>query len=569
MKTFNKRILNNKGAALVSVMIAIAFVTILSTTLLYISMNNYQMKVVNTKSKENFYDADDKMVTMTARMQNTVATTKASQIKTAVTSAIGCGAVTTTTVGGNTFEVGTASAESLAKIVFPNVNVSGSGITGSASAGNTYTVKDSNGEKYVFSSADYKSGPKLKADGTADGSIKKIEINNVEIKKLSATSAKNSVSETTFEDKIKTDMSFEYYEPVSSPSDGGVGTFSLLADSTVKVDNSDNVRLNIYGNAYMSNYNTSHMSDTYTGSDGATHILGTQPGGTALTVGNHALINILGDNFIVYGDCIIDNGGVLNIAHGSLTVFGDLKVKNGGTLLVGGSVYMSDEKVGTNYKHQYAVDGGGVVKANSATFNVTRIDPEPFKHALKLDDTDSDNDGVVKNITKKAKLNGNGAEVGFWEQVDSEQKKTAFTYDGKTYYVNFYNKCISNGSELKDSLLFVGDKGQVELQEGSINSTIISLKPFNVKQQHTVDLTCLSDGVFNYATGKNASGNYNVKGDARTKKGDGWFYAGDFFTAEANQIASAMLGGSTGGGGGSSDPVPDKVTSRFSNWKKN
>ena len=48
---------NNKGAALISVLIATAFLAITATALLMISYSNYKMKVVNLNSKNNLYES--------------------------------------------------------------------------------------------------------------------------------------------------------------------------------------------------------------------------------------------------------------------------------------------------------------------------------------------------------------------------------------------------------------------------------------------------------------------------------------------------------------------------------
>lgn len=48
----------NKGYAMVTVIIVVAFVSILATTLLYISGINFQMKSVDYHIKENFYEAE-------------------------------------------------------------------------------------------------------------------------------------------------------------------------------------------------------------------------------------------------------------------------------------------------------------------------------------------------------------------------------------------------------------------------------------------------------------------------------------------------------------------------------
>ncbi len=56
MKTI---IMNRKGSALVSVIVVIAFISILATTMLYISGTNYQLKMADNKIKVSFYDAEE------------------------------------------------------------------------------------------------------------------------------------------------------------------------------------------------------------------------------------------------------------------------------------------------------------------------------------------------------------------------------------------------------------------------------------------------------------------------------------------------------------------------------
>lgn len=49
---------NNKGAALVTVIVVIAFICVLTTLLLYLSVMNYQMKSTDYKTKVSFYGAE-------------------------------------------------------------------------------------------------------------------------------------------------------------------------------------------------------------------------------------------------------------------------------------------------------------------------------------------------------------------------------------------------------------------------------------------------------------------------------------------------------------------------------
>ncbi len=50
--------LNNKGAALISVLVVTTFVTIIATTMLYMAAMNYQQKLTDYQNKQSFYGAE-------------------------------------------------------------------------------------------------------------------------------------------------------------------------------------------------------------------------------------------------------------------------------------------------------------------------------------------------------------------------------------------------------------------------------------------------------------------------------------------------------------------------------
>ncbi|MBE5874162.1 MAG: hypothetical protein E7287_07100 [Lachnospiraceae bacterium] len=54
-----KKTLDNKGSALVTVMVVVTFVTILATLLLFVATTNYQMKQVDYGNKKNFYAGEE------------------------------------------------------------------------------------------------------------------------------------------------------------------------------------------------------------------------------------------------------------------------------------------------------------------------------------------------------------------------------------------------------------------------------------------------------------------------------------------------------------------------------
>lgn len=66
--------LNNAGSAIVTVLVVVAFITILSTVMLYISGTNYQMKVTDYRTKESFYQAETPVEELRAQLIKDVQT---------------------------------------------------------------------------------------------------------------------------------------------------------------------------------------------------------------------------------------------------------------------------------------------------------------------------------------------------------------------------------------------------------------------------------------------------------------------------------------------------------------
>lgn len=60
--------LNNEGAALLSVIVVAAFITVLATTMLYITSMNYQMKQTDYQNKKSFYKAEEALDVLRAEL---------------------------------------------------------------------------------------------------------------------------------------------------------------------------------------------------------------------------------------------------------------------------------------------------------------------------------------------------------------------------------------------------------------------------------------------------------------------------------------------------------------------
>lgn len=57
-KKCGKQKLNDRGSAIVMVIVAVAFISILATTLLYLAGTNYYRKATDLKTKESFYEGE-------------------------------------------------------------------------------------------------------------------------------------------------------------------------------------------------------------------------------------------------------------------------------------------------------------------------------------------------------------------------------------------------------------------------------------------------------------------------------------------------------------------------------
>ena len=73
MKETKYRKLNNNGAVMIAVILVISIVGILAATLFTMTMVNSQMKVVDRKSKETFYNAETALDEISAGIQEILA----------------------------------------------------------------------------------------------------------------------------------------------------------------------------------------------------------------------------------------------------------------------------------------------------------------------------------------------------------------------------------------------------------------------------------------------------------------------------------------------------------------
>lgn len=63
-----KQRVDNNGSAILTVVVVIAFITILATTMLYITSMNYQMKQTDYRNKQSFYKAEEVLDALKAEL---------------------------------------------------------------------------------------------------------------------------------------------------------------------------------------------------------------------------------------------------------------------------------------------------------------------------------------------------------------------------------------------------------------------------------------------------------------------------------------------------------------------
>lgn len=555
-----KKHFNNKGAALVSVMIAIAFLSIIATTLLSISVNNYQMKVTQNRTKANFYETEQDFNVIVAKIR---------------TEFKNC-----------------TSAEELIK----DASFLGATQVGST---NTYQYSPSKLESLALKVGDYQSEL---ADGKNDNFVvtssgvitfdSSTTLDKVTIKDISVSQK----SYDGFVNTIKSDVIIYAEKASSSTVESGVGDFSVIMDSLICCGSdadSSPMAINMFGNGFFCKYDSKY-----------------DPADYALVVGKNCRVGILGDYCISYGGINVKDGGLLIISGGNLTCYGNIKVEGSGAIVCSGNIYMDPA---------YSLNATG--KIYPSTISPTDVDTLEMKKFLsKTNDPagvttikDSitmgsnagiQSFGILPLITKEATpISVGGSTTGLssykvsWDglsysgyksgkmpfKTDSEYKTaTPLNLEGVSYRTYFFKKDSNNpvvvNQDFSNSLVFNWNSNPVELRQGNSCATIISNGPVSSNMTHGISLTKIGNEAFHRLTIKdptdpNYNSNINEIKIQTTNSSDGnynyqsVFRVGDFFADNADSIMNSLCATSTGGDGESSDqPVDVKVN--LQNWIK-
>ncbi len=458
---------NNRGAALISVMIAVSFITIVASALLYMAYMNYSMKTMSVQSKSNFYETEGYLQGVTVKLQDTIAASPSPD----------------TILSTYIDDTGNYNCKKLLEARYSPLGVSVSGDEDSASVvidGDTITLKKSSNKKAVE---------------TVSTKTKKYTFKDLTIVQEKPDGLTNN---------IKTDVVYYVTKETTTAKAGGIGEFSMLMDGSLSSSGGKFDSMTLYGNNFLSDAE-------YDSSIGKT-----KPGDNAITLDNCAKITIAGEYCVVYGDIHLYNSSSLIITKGNLCVYGDIYLHDQSTLVCSGKIYMVNEVLSDYGRTEVTTircDDGNLAKH----LYPSSLTPEAIPIAnfnrvaqlLKYDVNDEKDDGLVYQI-----INQNGAPI-YEREGDYAGAAFVMGADGKPVPTNdyikytdlqneFYKSCsvqgrtmgwgstgaktFFNGGDFDNRLAFLIKDGAV-IKETCYNSTIISPYPIVYSEAHGIQLS--------------------------------------------------------------------------------
>ncbi len=583
---------SNKGVAMISVMIAIAFISIIATAMLTISSTNYAMKTANALSKENSYITDGELTRATSSIREL---------------ALGSGGSPSRISSDllNDTDATKYDCKKMIAVVYPGATVEGT------SSDAYVTIKDPTNDN-ITDTIHFTGDCNYTASAVPDPADVSKNLTGVTRHKFSGftvtrTSTYASGAEKTYFNSAKTDIVFDIYEQ-STPGKvgGGVGNLSLMLDSNFKAGGEQFSFLTMSGNTFVTDYKQSSGKNKVSGDfslNGGTTKM-TIPGSNAFTLNKQCKVNMCGDYNVIYGDLNLLEDSSLTV-HGTLIVYGDINISKNATLIFDNSGELkfmkaqfphSDESV--RYSSINYSDGASATKntfyktagSNCGDGSAFRtVDDKSFKDFLdhlNYSDAESDNDGLLQKVLRKDNFFGSADKyvvdyTGNFNGCDSTFARTGLTkteseggsmskfqgyrtvnkFNGKNIGVAVIDGTVDTLNGGCHDLLVIScrqpSSGAMKMTQFSPNMTVISKCPVELGVQHGVVMSKIGTEEFNYITG--------IKGpddDKKTDYADSLFNdvkinfsspytgrVGKFFDKDCNINVDKAYGYATGGGG--------------------
>ena len=543
MKFYKK----TKGAALVSVLIAATFLTIIGSTILILSYSNYSMKTVALNSKNNFYETEKDLNAISGKIRSTLSNISVSHVADAK--------LLLGVDDKNRYD-----CVAIAKLIYPDPNpeekvnykVYGDRNKAIVTISYGYGKED----KVYITASGSTSSPNFVYSSSTSGMIDKITIKNLCVSRENYEEYENSIS---------TDIDFYVEKTMSKSTSASLGSYSLMMDGGLVLK--DNTRINAYGNTYIADYD-------FNGT-------GTEPGDNGITLDNSAQLTLMGDSNIIYGDINLNGKSVLNVTGQSITVYGNIYVLDDAAFIVNEEcrVYIME---GCEI-HYVPTSKNNIIpmtlidEAAPSYETIDLIDKEIFDGILNLNDGTKQNDGLICAISEENKpLDAlNGEKAYFYEMGLNGASRTDSVFFGEPI-----RAIICNEKQINENCGYslVLNSYANEIVTSNPNSTIISKVPLTVGQVKNVSLTTFGVERFDFITLREKT---NLQYDSYacemrcnipfTKAHAGWSQGnltcqvGGFFKEECGDIINGAIGVSTNSSGLSTKP---KTVAGYSNWRK-
>ena len=593
--------LNNKGVALISIMICVAFIAIIASALLVVTYSNFEMKVMNLRSKENFYETDGQLTRITTLFRYNLSDDGPNSTyddmdkrleAVCMDSGFGAEADHTPVAGepgydpSNPAKVvkvssGVYNVKRLASLAWEEDDITNNARMFDGPVANSAKALGYNQDSFVYTSSD--SGVITK---TVDGNITTYTLKDFQITQENTDGYSNTVdTHIVFRTK-----KFPGKSTVDGPA--GVGSCSGLLDGSISADtnNGNFACIDVYGNGYFGNYGgtTSWNGGTYT--TPGQYISDTN-NNAAMYLAGESKMNLIGKITVVYGDILLTENSCLYVNGGKLKVFGDIIIKDNATLVCSGTIMMAEEALpGRENPTQIIVTDGNASKhlfpknlaEESKIKRISTTDVVTLLNVIQLNDGDTDNDGFTNTVIQPIKHAGTENKTFDFRKdkfPDTKEGKTSFY--GKEIKVIYWSKSEEIQNDMAGNSLMFNSNPSATVKSSQINTTIISPYPLKLNHEHSVSLTCLGSEEFKYLCSHKykespAKDGYNpdvheVAFRCETDAGwinNGKMSPGDFFTSveDVNEVVNTILGVGEGDGSGSKPTY--KTSLSFTDYKK-
>lgn len=383
---------NNKGAAMVSVLIACLFIAILAGSLLVMATMNMISKSMRYQGTDNFYTSEFALADLSTALQNIAAQydtvpVAASHLQTAVGKG-SSGSVTYWTPASVQGLIVNATKESNITIAY--------------------------GTKYDPD-----------GDGTPNTTCYQETSDSLTLLGVQITSVDDKGNRSV----ITTDIKLNF-QAIAGEMD--INQFSIITDSPV----------NAYGHSLLL---SGHVYIGHGTAGSATLDANGSYGVTALTVGSTSKsTNVyIMNKGIISGDIVVNSGSVLDIS-GEVTVYGKITVEPGGTLLVSGKLRHTGDVIRRSGSIVRGFESGN---ANNNSISgqrdlpTTGIDGDRLAHALLVDITSKDGSFSVSFTAAES-------------AVDYRNSKST-SIGGTTFYLKMGNQMhnLLNGGDFDNCLI--------------------------------------------------------------------------------------------------------------------